>query len=213
MTLESVKSQFSTKLPALGSLLSVFASKQIRNVATLGGNLGTASPIGDTIPLLMAYCAKIVFISKDGKRELPIDDFIIGYRKTDLKADELIHSVIIPLDAKRKVKFYKVSKRKDLDISSVSAGFGLELENGKVKNICLAFGGMADVPKRARFTEELLVQKEWSLENIEAASKKLSEEFVPISDARCTAGFRKTSAKNLLIKFYHETSLVYDPSR
>jgi xanthine dehydrogenase small subunit len=212
LSLETIKSLIFEKLPAFHEMLSVFASKQIRNVATLGGNLGTASPISDTLPLLMAYDSKIVMINKNGKREIPVGDFILGYRKSDLRKDELIHSCIIPLSSNRKVGFYKVSKRKDLDISSVSGGFGLELSNRIVKDICLAFGGLAAIPKRAKCTEASLLQKEWSVENIEKASQILFEEFSPISDARCSAEFRKTIARNLLLKFYYENSFAYDPA-
>lgn len=210
MSLERVRTIFSEKLPALGEMISIFASKQIRNLATLGGNLGTASPIGDTIPLLMAYSAKVILADKNDKRELAIENFIRGYRKTDLKEDELIHSVVIPLEASRNVRFYKVSKRKDLDISSVSAGIGLELEKGIVKDIILAFGGMADMPKRAKKTESMLVGKAWKSENIEAASEILFDEYNPISDARCSAEFRKTAARNLLMKYFLEISAIYD---
>ena len=103
------------------------------------------------------------------------------------------------------IRFYKVSKRKDLDISTVSAGFRIELKNGKVEDICLAFGGMAEMTKRAKSTEEYLIHKEWNYENIQLAQKILENEFNPISDARSGSEFRKTAAKNLLIKFFEET--------
>jgi len=204
LSLEDIKAKVSEILPAFGNMLSVFASKQIRNVATLGGNLGTASPIGDTIPLLIAYEAKIRLINETSIREIPIEEFIKGYRETDLRSNELIHSVIIPLPQENVVRFYKVSKRRDLDISTVSAGFRLKIMNGIVIDICLAFGAMADRPKRAVLTEAALFQKEWSEENIELAAKILENEFSPISDARSGSGFRKMAAKNLLLKFYHE---------
>jgi xanthine dehydrogenase small subunit len=205
LPLEEIKSAIAGKLPAFESMLSVFASRQIRNVATLGGNLGTASPIGDTLPLLMAYNAKVVLISKHGKRTMSIEEFIEGYRKTGLRQDELIHSVVIPVMNTHKIAYYKVSKRRDLDIASVSAGFALELENGKVTGITLAFGGMAEMTKRAGRTEAAILGKEWSLETIELAREILPGEFNPISDARCSADFRRTAAKNLLLKFYHDT--------
>jgi xanthine dehydrogenase small subunit len=205
LSLEAIKTKVSEKLPALGNMLSVFASKQIRNVATLGGNLGTASPIGDTIPLLIAYDSKIRLVKETSFREIPIEEFIKGHRETDLRNNELIHSVIIPLHQEHVVRFYKVSKRRDLDISTVSAGFRLEIINGTVSDICLAFGGMADRPKRAVLTEASLFQKVWNAENIEMAANILENEFSPISDARSGSGFRKMAAKNLLLKFYHET--------
>lgn len=212
LSLETVKIKIGNKLPAFRDMLSVFASKQIRNVATLGGNIGTASPIGDTLPLLIAYDAKIRLVNGSAVRELTIEEFIKGYRKTDLKKDELIHSVVIPLHDDREIRFYKVSKRKDLDISSVSGGFRLKLEGEFVRDICLVFGGMAEMPKRAKLTEAALIQKKWSLENIETAAQILFEEFKPISDARCSSDFRKSAVKNLLIKFCHETLIAYDPA-
>ena len=172
----------------------------------MGGNIGTASPISDTIPLLFAYKAKVKLLNSKNERELLIEDFITGYRKTQLLPDEIIHSVIIPKPEKDTiVKFYKVSKRKDLDISTLSGGFRLTLQNQFVKEILLAFGGMAEVTKRATETEKFLLNKSWSRENIEKAAEILKNEFKPISDARSGKKFRKIAAGNLLLKFYSET--------
>lgn len=209
LSLESIKEKISNQLPAFTNMLNVFASKQIREVATLGGNIGTASPIGDTIPLLIAYEAQLKLTNRSSERQISIEGFIKGYRKTDLQKGEIIHSIIIPRSSKEIIQFYKVSKRKDLDISTVSAGFRLELSNNMVTDICLAFGGMAEMPKRAKSTELYLLNKDWSIENIEEATKILQEEFTPISDARSGAEFRNIAAKNLLIKFYEETKQEY----
>ncbi len=209
LSLESINANIANQLPAFTKMLNVFASKQIRNVATLGGNIGTASPISDTIPLLMAYKAKIKLRSKTSERNISIEDFIRGYRKTNLQKNEIIHSIIIPKHGDQFIRFYKVSKRKDLDISTVSAGFSLKLTNNKVSGICIAYGGMAEIPKRAASTEKYLLNKEWSIENVNKAAKILKEEFKPISDARSGSEFRKIAAKNLLIKFYEETKLQY----
>lgn len=209
LSLESIQAKIGDQLPAFSNLLNVFASKQIREVATLGGNIGTASPIGDTIPLFMAYNARLNLMSKSGERIISIEDFIIGYRQTDLHKGEIIHSIIIPKPENQMIQFYKVSKRKDLDISTLSAGFRLELTNNKVTDICLAYGGMAELPKRASATEKYLLNMDWTFENIKKAAKILKDEFKPISDARAGADFRNTAAKNLLIKFYEETKQVY----
>jgi len=208
LSLEEIKIRIGDKLPALSRMLEVFASKQIRQLATLGGNIGTASPIGDTIPLMIAYKAQLKLIRTGESRIIDIEDFITGYRQTDLKPDEIIHSVIIlKLKQKEEVRFYKVSKRKDLDISTLSAGFKLQLSNHKVENIILAFGGMAEVPKRASQTEAFLLNIEWNRNNIEKAIDILKQEFNPISDARSGREFRITAAGNLLMKFYSEISL------
>jgi xanthine dehydrogenase small subunit len=202
LSLEDVRLSSKQKLEALNDLLNVFASKQIRNLATLGGNIGTASPISDTLPLLFAYKAKLKLISTHGSRELGIEDFITGYRKTALKDDEIILSVFIPKPEKdTTVKFYKVSKRKDLDISTVSAGFSLTLNNGLVGEIILAFGGMAAVTSRAVKTESFLLGKDWNRKNIDDAIAILKTEFNPISDARSGKEFRNMAAGNLLLKF------------
>jgi xanthine dehydrogenase small subunit len=213
LSLEDIKSKLNGSLPAFATMLNVFASKQIRNLATLGGNVATASPIGDTLPLLMVYNTKIRLTSKKGERTIPIEHFIKGYRKTALKKDEIIHSLVIPKPENKLIRFYKISKRKDVDISTVSAGFRIELKNGKVHDICLAFGGMAEMVKRAKTVEDYLIQKEWKPENIHQAQKLLENEFHPISDARSGADFRKTAAKNLLIKFFEETKNEHASAR
>jgi len=195
------------ELPALYDMLMVFGSRQIRNLGTLGGNLGTASPVGDLLPVLMAYNARVVLQSSRGSREVTLDDYFTGYRETVRKPDELIVSVIIPRGRDGAVvKSYKVSKRKDLDISTVSSAFRLELEGGRiVKQMKLAYGGMAERPKRATRTETFLMGKSWQREVVEEAMDVLDEEFTPISDARSGAVFRKIAARNLLLKFWSET--------
>ncbi len=211
--LEAVKESVKDILPELFQVLQVFASKQIRNVATLGGNIATASPIGDSIPLLLAYNSKLKIISKQDYRTISIENFIKGYRKTSLGKNEIIHSIIIPRPKNVFIRFYKVSKRKDLDISTVSAGFRLGLKNNIVTDICLAFGGMAEMVRRAKFAEQQLLNNEWSIENIMHAQNLLSKDFSPISDARSTAEFRSDAAKNLLLKFYEETNNKATSSR
>ncbi|MBI1804655.1 MAG: xanthine dehydrogenase small subunit [Ignavibacteriae bacterium] len=198
-----VKSSF----PALYQMLAVFGSQQIRNLATLGGNLATASPIGDTLPVLIAYGARVVLESINGRREIPLDRFIVGYRKTVRKPDELIVSVIVPkLTNGVIVNSYKISKRKDLDISTVSGGFRLELNSETtVQSIVLAYGGMAERVKRAASVEKFLIGKQWTRETVEEAMPLIDSDFTPISDARAGAEMRRVAAKNLLLKFWVET--------
>jgi xanthine dehydrogenase small subunit len=207
LSLENLKLQTAEKLPALHKMLRVFGSLQIRNLATLGGNIGSASPIGDTLPLFTAYKAHIELQSESLLRTIPIEEFIKGYRLTDIHSDELITAVHISKPRSNTfIRSYKVSKRKDLDISTVSGGFSLQLDNGHVKEIVLAFGGMADTPKRASETEKFLLGKPWTRSNVEHAMKILVEEFSPWSDARAGAEYRNLAARNLLLKFYAETS-------
>jgi xanthine dehydrogenase small subunit len=207
LNLEQLKFYSDENLPALHKMLQIFGSLQIRNLATIGGNIGSASPIGDTLPLMIAYKAKVKLQSSDSERIVPFSDFITGYRSTDIRFDELITAIHIPkLPADTNVHSYKVSKRKDLDISTVSGGFSLQLEGRHVKEIILAFGGMADRPKRASETEHFLLYKPWTRATVEHAMKILVHEFTPLSDARSGAEYRKLVAGNLLLKFYSETS-------
>jgi xanthine dehydrogenase small subunit len=206
VSLEALRTSLAKEYPALQNMLDVFASRQIRALATLGGNVGTASPIGDALPLLFALKARINIAGQKKDRELYIEDFITGYRKTALQNDEIIKSIFIPKLESSVIKFYKVSKRKDLDISTVSAGFRIQLHDNKVADICLAYGGMAEITKRAKKTENFLMGKMWDEKNVNKATELLYSEFTPITDARSGKEFRRLAAKNLLLKFYSETT-------
>lgn len=206
LDLETLKSRTESELPALYNMLLVFGSKQIRLLATMGGNIGSASPIGDTIPVLMAYDATIHLQSINGEREFNINNFITGYRQTKRESTEIITSVSIPVPDKGCIiRSYKVSKRKDLDISTVNAGFRLKLTNTLVDEIILAFGGVAATTVRAIQAENFLKGKTWDRKTVEEASQIICNEFTPISDARSGAAFRKIVAGNLLIKFWNDT--------
>ncbi len=207
ISLEELKRHAAGKLPALYRMLQKFGSLQIRNQATLGGNIGSASPIGDTLPLLIACKAGVRLQSADSGRVIRIGDFIKGYRLTGLHADELITAVHIPKpDSSTTISAYKVSRRKHMDISTVSGGFSLQLEKNYVVEIILAFGGMAEQPKRAAETEAFLRGKPWTRATVDQAMDILAGEFTPWSDARAGAAYRNLAARNLLLKFYTETS-------
>jgi xanthine dehydrogenase small subunit len=207
MTLENVKSIAKEELPALYETLAVFGSKQIRSLATFGGNIGSGSPIGDTLPTLMAYNAEVKLQSIDGERRINMNNYILAYRKTERQQNEIITKIIIPKPSpKTIVKFYKVSKRKDLDISTVSGGFSITLNNNIVEAITLAYGGMAAVTKRAEKAEKHLVGKTWDRIFVEQAMETIADDFTPISDARSGAEFRAIVAQNLLLKFWSETT-------
>jgi xanthine dehydrogenase small subunit len=207
VTLSELMPRLVDGFTALHDMLSVFGSQQIRNLATLGGNLATASPIGDTLPVLIAYGAKVILQNVKGTREVPLDSYVTGYRQTVRKPDELVVGVVLPKPRPRAiVKSYKVSRRKDLDIATVSAGFKVELSttNG-VALITLAYGGMAERTKRAATCEQFLLGKTWNREAIEQAMPLVDTDFTPISDTRGSAEFRRVAARNLLMKFWHET--------
>jgi xanthine dehydrogenase small subunit len=191
------------KYPALAGTLSLFASRQIRNLATLGGNLGTASPVGDLSPVLIAGGASVILQSLRGTRQVPLDGFFTGYRKTLRKPDELILSLHMPPPDGAFIRSYKVSKRRDLDIATLSAGFRLCVTGGgDVESLTLAYGGMAERTKRALNTEQFLIGKPWSRDRVEEAGEHLSRDFSPITDVRGSAEFRMLAAKNLLLKFW-----------
>ena len=207
LPLEEIKSKAENIFPALFNILKVFGSLQIRNIATIGGNIGSASPISDTLPFLFVCKAIVKLQSQTSEREVPIEDFITGYRKTDIKADELICTVEIPFIPENVIiKSYKVSNRKDLDISTVSASFRLKLSTkNTVEEIIIAYGGMAAQTIRPFESENYLMGKLWERQTMEKAMEILRTEFNPISDARAEADYRKTAAANLLLKFWSET--------
>ena len=207
ITIEEMKNYTETRLPVLHNILKVFGSLQIRNIATIGGNIGSASPIGDILPVLIALKTKVRLQNSTGGRNLLLENFIKGYRKTDIRKDEVISLIIIPIPSKSEIlRSYKLSKRKGLDISTVSACFKLELDADKnVKKIDILFGGMAETTKRAVKTELFLTGKKWNKSTVENAKQVLSGEFNPISDARAEADSRNIMAKNILLKFWLET--------
>jgi len=190
--------------PDFNAILKRYGSVQIRNIGTIAGNIATASPIGDTLPLLLSLDAKVVLQKKSKKTILPLKNFFISYRKTKLKKEQFIHSVIIPIFKKNIFKAYKISKRIDDDISSVCASFNLEINNNKIKNIKIAYGGMAPIPKRAVNCEKTLINSSLSEESFEKAKKNLEKDFKPINDTRATKDYRMEVAKNLLMKCFIE---------
>ncbi len=209
VSMENLKAFAQTHLPALFHMLHVFGSLQIRNLATLGGNIASASPIGDTLPLLIALKANIKVRNRHEEKTYALHDFIVGYRKVNLNSDEVIVSVSIPKPTPETYyKSYKVSKRKHLDISTVSAGFSLTLKGAVVEEIILAFGGMAAQTRRAIETENFLLGKPYTEQIIREAMQILANEFTPISDARAEAQYRQQVATNLLLKFFDNTKTI-----
>ena len=185
-------------------ILKRYGSVQIRNVATIAGNIATASPIGDTLPLLLSLDASVILQDKNKKTILPLKNFFISYRKTKLKNGQFINSIRIPVFKKNIFKAYKISKRIDDDISSVCASFNLEIVNKKIKNIRIAYGGMAPIPKRAINCEKILLNTNFSEATIIKARKILEKDFQPIDDMRASRNYRMEVAKNLLTKCFLE---------
>lgn len=191
--------------PDMGELLHRFASLQIRNQGTLGGNIGNASPIGDAPPVLMALNARLVLRKGEQRRELPIDDYFLDYKKTAQQTSEFIEKIIVPKPAAdQHFKVYKLSKRLDDDISAVCGAFNLTIVDGVISEARIAFGGMAAVPKRAAACERELLNKPWNQATVKAAMQALSGDFEPLSDFRASKEYRSKTATNLLYKFFIE---------
>ena len=202
-TLSELLPVLDPQYPGLGTLLRRFGSRQIRNLATIGGNLCTASPIGDLAPALLALDATLRLRSSRGGREIAIDQFFTGYRRTALAAGEFLEAVTIPhLAANDRFRVYKLSKRYDQDISTVCAGLRVRVEAGKIAEARIAMGGMAEVPKRALACELAMEGRAFAEATIEHALPHLAEDFAPISDFRGGATYRRAAAANLLRRFW-----------
>ena len=194
-----------TEYPDFGELLHRFASLQIRNQGTLGGNIGNASPIGDAPPLLIALGAQIVLRKGNETRRLPIEDYFLDYKVTARQEAEFIEQILVPRAQQNQAfRAYKVSKRLDDDISAVCAAFNLRIENGVVQEARIAFGGMAAIPKRATACEAAIKAAVWNSAAIERACAALAEDFTPLSDFRASKEYRLLIAQNLLRKFFLE---------
>jgi xanthine dehydrogenase small subunit len=193
--------------PDFGELVRRIASTQIRNSGTIGGNIANGSPIGDMPPALIALGARLRLRSVGGTRKILLEDFFIEYGKQDLRAGEFVEQVYLPLPRENHhFSTYKISKRFDQDISAVCAAFHLSLEGTKVGNIRICYGGMAGTPLRAGNTEDALIGREWSLASVDEAMKAIEKDYQPLSDMRASKDYRMMIARNLLKKFFIETT-------
>ena len=191
--------------PMLAELYQRFASSPIRNSGTLCGNLANGSPIGDSMPILIALGATLTLRCGSATRELALENFYLGYQHKALQAGELIVAVSIPLPRPGcMVATYKIAKRGDQDISAVCGAYMFDIAEGRITAARIAYGGMAATPKRAAHVEAMLTGKDWSLAAIEAALPELAKDYTPLSDMRASAGYRLQVAQNLLKRFYLE---------
>lgn len=205
-TLTALEQTAITHFPEFGRFLARFGSPLIKNAGTLGGNLVTASPIGDTIPALMVLDAQIDLAGVVQTRRVPISRFYAGYRQTVLSADELVTGIHIPLPGPNGAfRLYKVSRRKDLDISSFSAAVWTRCEDGVVSDVRIAFGGVGPMVLRPSRTEAALRGHAPSFERFEQAAALAYHEVTPITDVRGSEQYRRTLAANILLKFWHDT--------
>ncbi len=205
----------SGRVPLLEELFPQFASRLIRNGATLGGNLGTASPIGDAPPVLLALDASLVLASSQGEREVRLDGYFTGYRQSVKRPDELIKTIRIPQPVAPVTAFHKIAKRRFDDISSVAVAYALRLEGGmggagqadetgepRVAAIRIGLGGVAATPLRARAAEDALTGRPWTREVVEAAAAELARAGTPMSDHRASEAYRIAMLRNSLLKFF-----------
>ncbi|MFT5133399.1 MAG: xanthine dehydrogenase small subunit [Gammaproteobacteria bacterium] len=193
--------------PDLSEIFRRFASPPIRNAGTLCGNVANGSPIGDSMPALITMGTSILLRNGAKTRELPLDKFYLGYQHKDLNKGEFVEAIRIPLPAKGQyLRSYKISKRFDQDISAVCAAYSLRLEEGKVDELRICYGGMAATPQRAEQCELALVGKTWELATLEEGISALEKDFTPLSDMRASADYRSRVAANLLRRFYHEVN-------
>jgi xanthine dehydrogenase small subunit len=194
--------------PNMAPLISRLGAVQVRNAGTIGGNIANGSPIGDMPPALIVLNTRLQLAGIQGKREIDLADFFISYGQQDLQPGECVTGIRIPMpEPDLQYRCYKLSKRREQDISAVCGAFALQLENGRVKRIRIAFGGMAEIPKRALACEQALQGREWDHEVIESAALAMADDFTPITDMRASKDYRMLAAQNLLRRFFRETTI------
>jgi xanthine dehydrogenase small subunit len=202
VTLSAFEEFVRERIPELYRILNIFGSTQIRSAGTLIGNIANGSPIGDTLPYLFVTDAQLELTSTSGTRAVPINTFYLGYKQFDLRPDEIITRVYVPI-VEDTVKLYKVSRRKDLDISAFTAAIRVRM-NGRIEDVRIAYGGVAPTVIRLPKTEAFLQGKSPSRDVFEQAGELARSEVKPISDVRGSADYRLQLAENILSKFWHE---------
>jgi xanthine dehydrogenase small subunit len=209
--LEDAYARIAAHYPELTEIWERFASPPIRNAGTLGGNVANGSPIGDSMPALIALEASVILRSVRGARRLALEDLYIGYQRKAMAADEIVEALLVPKRRPNlRYRVYKISKRYDSDISAVCAAFAIWLDDARIERCRIAFGGMAAIPKRAFNAEATLDGQLWSEKTARAAAAALARDFQPLSDLRASAEYRLQVAQNLVTRFHLETRLV-DP--
>ena len=194
-----------SEFPHMSDFWQRIGGWQIRNMGTVGGNIANGSPIGDTPPALIALGATVTLAGKAGRRTVPLEAFFIAYGEQDRRPDEFLETIHIPRPSPDDVNaVYKISKRRDEDISSVCGAFSITLEDGTVKSARIAYGGMAATPKRAQQVEAALTGQPWTEATVTRAMAEFAKDFTPLTDWRASAEYRALCARNLLRRFYLE---------
>ena len=191
--------------PSYAEMARRYGSDQVRNAATIGGNIANGSPIGDNPPALIALGATLHLRHGQAIRQMPLEDFFIAYGKQDRRPGELVTGVTFPLNAPN-LRCYKISKRFDQDISAVCGCFNIATSDGIVTSARIAFGGMAGTPHRAAVVEAALIDQPWTQETVTMAAAKFAEDYAPMTDMRASADYRRNIAQNLLHRYFAELS-------
>ncbi len=192
--------------PHLARFAQRFAALPVRNAGTLGGNVANGSPIGDSMPLLIALRAQVVLASPRGERQLPLEDLYTGYRQNVMAPDEVLARILVPHPREGEwVRAYKVSKRQDDDISAVCLVAVLWLDQGQVQDASIGAGGVAAVPARARQAEAALRGQPWNPAAAERAAQALQAEFTPLSDMRASSSYRRSVLGHLMQRLWLES--------
>jgi len=200
--------------PDFGEVVRRFGSVQVRNTATIGGNIANASPVGDGAPALIALGARVVLRREMSRRTLPLEAFFMAYGKQDRQPGEFLEGIEVPLLADpARLKCYKLCKRFDQDISAVCGAFNIAIVDGTVREARICYGGMAATPKRASNVEAALKDQAWTLATVMAALPAFDHDYTPLSDLRGSASYRSRAAKNLLVKYFHETQRPLSDTR
>jgi len=208
LSLSEIGELWSDAPPVMNEWLRLFASPLIRHRATLGGNLATASPIGDSAPLLLAYDATVQISGPDGERSVPLSAFFKAYRQTSLTGRDVLVSIRIPKPLAAETRFYKIAKRRTDDISSIAAGISVTLDAaGRVARARFAYGGVAATPVRALEAENAVLGRPWNGSAIQRAQAAIARTLNPMSDHRGSAEYRLAMAQSLLEKYAHEPKL------
>ena len=191
--------------PSYAEMIRRYGSEQVRNAATVGGNIANGSPIGDNPPALIALGATLHLRHGDLARQIPLEGFFLSYGKQDRARGELVTAVTIPKTAPH-LRCYKISKRFDQDISSLCGAFNVNVSDGIVTDARIAFGGMAGIPHRAKAVEAALLGQPWAMATVEAAASKFAADYAPMSDMRASAQYRLETAQNLLRRYFADWS-------
>jgi xanthine dehydrogenase small subunit len=207
VTIAQLRDALAPLIPSFAELLRRYASEQVRNAATIGGNIANGSPIGDSPPALIALGATLHLRRGDEMRSLPLERFFLDYRKQDRQPSEFVAGISLPASAPD-FRAYKLSKRFDQDISAVCGCFNVLMDGDRVSAARIAFGGMAGIPKRAAAAEAALVGQTWSEATIRKAMAALADDFTPLSDMRASAAYRLKAAQNMGLRYFHDLAGV-----